>query len=409
MPRAPEDNDRAEARRTSRWRELAHFGQVTQDPVEHWKESALARVLDTSGLPLWPRIELDVNAGFAVTGVLAGLPFGAAGPLLVTVALTTLVLVPELVRAVLLRRWGRSSFVFVGPGGAGLETVGPKLTGARRVLLAVVGPLANLGLALFLGSVALHLGRLGPAIHTLALWHAGWGLAQALPLAPFVAGAAIQSRLRGVHAVVHQGFSTKLVLLGGLVVAKLVPIAFPLVLLAMSGAVRGFVRCYQAATDEKNGVLDGAERAERLVAMGETTEALRLLRQLLARVREPELRLRLWKCLAWAAIGNGDGFVAHSALGILPARFLDVHLVAAYLAVCGRVDEAIVLLERARVAGQRSRETTKLLLDLLLRRREVVRARRVAREDLALLAGEEVELVERRIFGPADGPSAAAG
>jgi hypothetical protein len=404
MSRAPREQETEEAHHTRVVRELGRFVRDPHDVVELWNDAALAHVLDPSGAPISPRVSFDVSAGFAVTGILAGLPFGTGGPLFVTLALFTVVVVPELARAALLRSSGRSAFVFVSPGGATTEMLGRKLDGARRGLLAVAGPLANLAVAALVACVGLRTsGTVAAAAHLFALWHAGWGLAQVLPLAPFAVGVALQARWRGSRAVVHQAFSTKVVLLAGLVVAKVFPSVFPVVMLAGSGAVHGFVRCYQAAVDEKNGLVAAAGRAETLIAEGEATAALRLVRGALSRVRAPKLRVRLWKCLAWAAIGKGDAFVAHGALGTLPARELDVHLVVSYLAACSRLDEAIGLLERARAAGQRTRETTKLLLDLLLRYGEVVRARRIAREDMALLTRAEMELVERTIFGARDG------
>jgi hypothetical protein len=401
MARAPHDEESAEARRARLGRKLAPFARDPQDPVESWKESALAQALDAEGRPLHPRVGLELSIGFAVTGMIAGLPFGAGGPALVTLALSSVVLVPELARAAWLRQWGTSSFVIVSAGGAGIETLGPKPAGLKGVLSVLVGPLANLLLAALLGLVSLRLpGAIGATVRTLSFWHAAWGAAQVLPLAPFALGMAIQRRLRGAYAVVHQGFSTKVAILGGLVVAKLFPITFPLVILALSGAVRGFVICYQAAADEKDGIPAQMRQADALVSSGETREALRLAQRALSRARSPDFRARLWKCLAWAAIGQGDAFVAHRSLGTLPRRQLDVHLVASYLAACGRGEEALALLERARAVGQRSRETTKLLLDVLLRRGEMVRARRIAREDRALLTSAEVELLERTIFGP---------
>jgi len=123
-------------------------------------------------------------------------------------------------------------------------------------------------------------------------------------------------------------------------------------------------------------------------------------------VREPALRDRACKCLAWAAIGSGDARWAHVALAMLPSRELDVHLVASYLAVRKLDDQAIELLERARVEGQRSRETTKLLLDLLLLEGQQARAFDVARSDSALLASDEMALVAGRVFASTSRPNA---
>jgi hypothetical protein len=387
-----------EARRARVLRQLGHFRRDAADPIERWKESALSRALDAAGTPVRPRIEVGVSLGFAITGILAGLPFGPSGPLLVSAALLTVVLVPELARSLLLRVWGRSALVLVSPGGASLEVRGAKLTKYRGFVLGSVGPIASVVLAGLLLLVSRHwTAGLTAAIHTLALWHGIWGLAQALPLAPFSVGLALQARLPRPYRALHQVFSTKVVVLGGLVAAKVFPFAFPLVMLATGAAVAGFIRAYQAAVDEKTGVSDDVVRSEALVASGDAAEALRVARKALARARSSTSRVRLWKSLAWGAIGHGDPFVAHGALGALPISELDVHVVASYLAACNRRDEALELLERARVEGERSRETTKLMLDLLLDRGELVQARRIVADDHALLSSDEAALVERAI------------
>jgi len=109
--------------------------------------------------------------------------------------------------------------------------------------------------------------------------------------------------------------------------------------------------------------------------------------------------MRLWKVLAWGAIGTNDPFLAHTALCTLPASELDVHLVAAYLSTCNRTSEAIAELEAARALGQRAPETTKLLLDLLIRQGELERVRAVAHEDASLLSDADLGLLRESVPG----------
>jgi hypothetical protein len=73
---------------------------------------------------------------------------------------------------------------------------------------------------------------------------------------------------------------------------------------------------------------------------------------------------------------------------------LDVHLLASYLTVCNRVDEAVELLEGARSFGHRSQETSKLLIDLLFRRGEYRASLALARADMGLLSAQDREAIE---------------
>ncbi len=98
---------------------------------------------------------------------------------------------------------------------------------------------------------------------------------------------------------------------------------------------------------------------------------------------------------AWAAIGANDPFQAHLALQTLPGRLRSVDLVAAYLACCNRNDEAVALLQDARSLGQRTRQTTQLLIELLVRTGATARALEVVTEDRQLLTLEDLNALRR--------------
>jgi len=400
MSRLPHDIESDAARRERVFRALLPFAHDPSDPVERWKQTALRRAVDSEGAVVEPRAELGFSIGFALLALLSGLPLGRGGPLLTLLGMTAVVLADELPRALLLRHWGRSSSIVLGSSGAVTATFGRKLARRRSLASALSGPVTNLVLGAVMLLVSRHLAAPTEAyVRTLALWHGAWGAAQLLPLVPFRLGNALVMRVRTQYRAVLTTFSVKLLLLGGLVLAKVYPLVFPLGMLAVAGAVREFTSLYQASSDEKNGLVTQACLAEMLLEAGERTRALGVARRALGRARSRALRARLWRALAWAAIGEGDPLLSHGALGALPPEELDVHLVASYLATCNRVEEAVGLLERARSLGLRSPETTKLLLGLLLRHGELERGRSIAREDAVLLTSEEMKLVECSPFG----------
>jgi hypothetical protein len=103
-------------------------------------------------------------------------------------------------------------------------------------------------------------------------------------------------------------------------------------------------------------------------------------------------------CSAAAGAGGRAGteaaaahepFLAHTALLQLPSERIDTHLLASYLNVCNRVDDALSLLQEARGFGERSVETSKLLIDLLFARGDLAEPRAIAQVDAALLAPED--------------------
>ena len=106
-------------------------------------------------------------------------------------------------------------------------------------------------------------------------------------------------------------------------------------------------------------------------------------------------RARLHLNLAWAAIGKVDPFQAHAALLRLPGDQLRVDLVAAYLACCNRDDEAAQLLHDARSLGQRARETTKLMIEVLVKIGASHDAAEIARTDRRLLTLADLRALER--------------
>jgi hypothetical protein len=154
---------------------------------------------------------------------------------------------------------------------------------------------------------------------------------------------------------------------------------------------------YRESCDSQSGVDALIRKTENALANGESVLATQLAQKGLATALSGPLRQKLWKLLAWAWIERRDPFLAHAALLRMQPHMHDVHLLAWYLTLCNRVDEAVELLEDARSLGHRSQETTKLLIDLLFRRGEYGATLALARADMALLSPQDREAIELAI------------
>jgi hypothetical protein len=171
-------------------------------------------------------------------------------------------------------------------------------------------------------------------------------------------------------------------------------VLFPIATLAWFGAAAGLGVAFAERHDEVTGVRRDAERAETLLREGEHARATSLASRVLVTARSRVLRRDVWTTLAWGAIGKRDPLVAHAALSQPPANSFDVYLVAAYLSCSNRLDEAEQLLQEARALQQRERETTRLLIDVLVRKGQFENALRVFRADAALLSLEDWRAIE---------------
>jgi len=148
-------------------------------------------------------------------------------------------------------------------------------------------------------------------------------------------------------------------------------------------------RLFAQRLDETSGARQALEAAYAQLRADDPRRAATLAHKGLALVRSRAVRQQLWTALAWAAIAERDALAARDALLRLPGNALDSYLVAAYLSACNRTPEAAVLLLQARALGQRDRESTRLLLDLLLREGAETNAADIARADRGLLSDED--------------------
>ena len=176
-----------------------------------------------------------------------------------------------------------------------------------------------------------------------------------------------------------------------LVLASLVLGPAALVFVAFT---RTLLEEYRSSCDERSGSTQNLLRAEACLVRGDAGQAMILCRSGLAAARSRDLRARLGKVLAWAAVTLNDPFVAHSALLELPSEQLDTYLLAAYLACCNRADEAIALVQEARALGEHGPGTTKLLIDLLFRRGDARAIQALVSLDSTLLSEDERRTVE---------------
>jgi hypothetical protein len=144
-----------------------------------------------------------------------------------------------------------------------------------------------------------------------------------------------------------------------------------------------------------------------LTLADEPQKAVRLAGHLLRRARSPELRSRVRRALAWAAIGAGDVTLARDAISELPESELDAHLLASYLATSNRPREAIALLEYARSRGSCTSESLKLLADLYYRidDREALAALAASAENL--LSEDDLAQIRQALATPRSKPPEA--
>jgi hypothetical protein len=203
---------------------------------------------------------------------------------------------------------------------------------------------------------------------------------------------------RGNHASVRLrvtlGFVALAVIvgaMGGPAGRGIIVVALTSVLLAR--AWRTIREARRESSDFHAGVDALVRETETLLSQGESIRASQLAQKGLAIAASARERQRLWKAFAWAWIGRRDPFFVHGALLNLPPTAIDVHLLASYLTICNRIDEAVELLQEARGLGHRTEETTKLLIDLLFRRGEYHATLLLARDDGGLLSDRDREAV----------------
>ena len=165
--------------------------------------------------------------------------------------------------------------------------------------------------------------------------------------------------------------------------------------------VFGVARCFMALRSAYRDVHDSlrgidaiVHAAGRALLEGDAERACELSQRGLAKAVSPRGRAALWKTLAWGGVARDNPFSAHEALLHLDPASLDVHLLAAYLACCNRIDESVAVLEEARRFGQGSAACTKLLADLLFRRGDTEAVLELARARDCALSAEERHSIE---------------
>jgi hypothetical protein len=174
------------------------------DIVEAWKQRARSRLRDDVGTH--PRIRVRMELSFAFVTAIAGYRLLPAGPFFSFVGLTSVVLTHELTRALFARVVGRSSDVRISLQGCDTALAGAPSRGLQRLAFDWIGSVANL--AAFVILVVLDARQQSPApvvmfTRGLALSHAAWGIAQAVPLLPFRVGQRYARRLAPGHRFIH--------------------------------------------------------------------------------------------------------------------------------------------------------------------------------------------------------------
>jgi hypothetical protein len=368
-------------------------------PVAAWKASVLARIArNEQARTSKPAIRVKISIGFVALALLVGARHGLGGSVMMLAVLSSVLLVHELARALFARAVGCSSEISISAAGGQTELSGPSLQGISVAAFAVTGSLANALFAVAAVALAQEGFAQGAAqfLHALVFSHAVWGGLQLLPVIPARVGVTIARGLSPSLCFAHASASLAFMLVAGalLVNETRSPLLLALILLLVIACLRHLLEAQREHADAVSGI-DGfiAEANARLVA-GENIRAAELAREALAAARSIGQRAKLWKALAWAAVGQEDPFLLNTALLSLCADQIDVHLLAASLCCWNHDDSAIELLEEARALGYRSLETTKLLIELRFRlgQRDAVLA--LAHADKHLLSLEDWVAIE---------------
>lgn len=364
------------------------------DLVETWKRqvrSTLARQGELAGSP--PKVRLLLDARLVMFAALFGLAGGPFGTVRALVLLLSILFVHELSRAALARGLGRSARVSIALTGSQTEISGPDLRGSAAFAFTLIGSMGNLLCAagLYALSSQVHNPAFGLSLREIANAHIVWGVAQALPLLPFRAGSELAKRLppslRSGHAIASGGLAI------GAVFAIFNLPKSPLLLLALLfvafSSARAAYEAFAEEFDRTRGIAAKLDEARNALAAGNHARSMAITRASLEVARSKEQRQKLWTIFAWIGIGSRDPFLAHAGLQHLPAGCLNVHLLAAYLSCCNRLVEAQELLQEARGLGQRTVETSKLLIDILFTLGDRAGALAVTEADAAILSDRD--------------------
>lgn len=368
---------------------------LNEDSVAVWKRAALDQLRQTLGAkPRRVGATFQITPGFLLVCGLAALPLAGGRAGVAALALLLAMLVQE-APALLLASGGGVATLKLDASGARASGSRP-LAAGLAVLAAALGALLNLMLASLLVELAARAGlesRLYSLSKVTATILVAWGVCQLLPVAPFRNGLLLAQYLPTRIRFVWCTFSLALVVSGGALLVAGLKMPSLMVVVAASAAF-ALVTWRDTANqlrDESNGVARLALEAELCVQRGAVDDAVRLARAGLGMARSAPLHARLYGVLAWGAIGGGDPFLAHAALQELSAEAMSVHLLAAYLRVCGRLTEAEALLQQARSLGHRSRETTQLLIEVKYALGDAPAAEAVAEADAALLSDADLQ------------------
>jgi len=365
---------------------------ASTDVVAAWQRAALGNLSSRGRARLGrTNLQVELSGGFLLILALSALPLAGGRAAVAAVALLSAVVL-QLVPGVLLA--GRANALRVMLNVQGVELQAPNCRAVRLVLAPILGTLltgAAAAVLLLLARSVEGRGRFVSLLQVAATIIAAWGIVQVLPVLPFQAGSLLAARLPPRIRLALCTASLALVVSGGFlaIVATRRPSLLVVVVASAAFAVGRWREILGEIGEESARIPDLVCEAERALQHGDTDGAIRLARDALAQTRSRALRTRLLVAMAWGSIGEGDVFVAHAALTQLPSERLSVHLVAAYLRACRRFAEAEALLTQARGLGQRTRETTKLLLELLFFRGAAREAECLAVEDALLLDGSD--------------------
>ena len=367
------------------------------DPLPRW--TRIAR----ENLRRWPPgkrgIRLRVTFGFVFLVLVATLSGSQPAPQLGPLLFITLLL-QELPGAFWARALGRFVRVTISTSGSDAEIAGELPPARWRLAVALAGSATNLviGCGLLLLAQVIQSGLLNEA-GRLQLF---WGGVQLLPLFPFKLGRLMAEHVghwaRVKQAVASLGVAFAVVLKSASYLAQ------PLFLVAFGvwfyACCHDLLQSIARARDERLAAEERLAKIRNFTLADNPQKALRLARHLVRRANSPELRARAGRALAWAAIGAGDATSAGGAIAALPESQLDAHLLASYLAISSRPNEAIALLEFATSLGPSSSASLRLLADLYFRVNDRKALAALAASAENLLSADDLEQIQRALATP---------
>ncbi|MFI5300611.1 MAG: hypothetical protein ACHREM_21200, partial [Polyangiales bacterium] len=163
---------------------------------------------------------------------------------------------------------------------------------------------------------------------------------------------------------------------------------------ATANTVEAARRAWDLRRDQAAALDQAVMRARDLLARGDVREAMTIADDVVRRSRTTAVRNGGWTAMAWAHVQRGEGHLAREAIArVSPRSAVDPLTYAAVEDSAGDPQRARRVLDLARKHGLRSREMSKLHIDLCARDGAIDVATGLAIADVDLLGADEARAV----------------